>query len=429
MALDLDLCLTKYGFPQKPFRYYVYPTALSPATQAPAVDSFRRFPDLPREIALLIFQFCDAPTLFQLMHTSSAIRAQTSRLFWTHQDDVWYRCSGSWLRTTDKPGYIYDCPHFARQVTQLEIHLGLMGPGFEQLATSHLPLRRETTEEQTRRFWAQVQESYPSLRKVVLASHAPYPPLPPADGEYNETYSIMATVAQLAPPHLTAFIAIEKVRVGIQIRTHSLWRIQPAPGPGPAPSWVVVDDDWTPNRISIPHRQRLPGPLAEYLAMEDGLSFAMLEKGGRKWLAAQTYPLYSPGPQLDCPAPDCAGKFTQRAQWEDHIRNECRYLTRHNWWGAECCQHTPAEVKAVLDAREAGVKALEEKCRALWRKLKGEFGEEGTERRRKFVKCLAELAEREGFVPPGEELEDSAFWVEGFTGWFEEEHVYYTGCP
>ncbi|KAK2782307.1 hypothetical protein FQN52_000952 [Onygenales sp. PD_12] len=426
MALDLDLCLTRTGFPRKPFRSYVYPTTLTPALQAPALNSFRRFPDLPREIAFLIFQFCDPPTLFQLMHTSSSIRAETSQLFWTHQDDVWYRCSDSWLRIiTNEPGYIYDCPQFASQVTQLEIHLGFMGPSFEQLPTHHVPSRRETTEEQTRRFWDQVQQSYPSLRKVALTSHSPYPPLPPADGEYNETYSTMATVAQLAPPHLTVFIAIEKERVGIQLCTHRLFRIQPAP----APSWVVVDDNWTPNRIWIPHRQRTPGPLAEFLAMEEALSFATLHKAGCDWLAAQTHPLYSPGPQIDCPAPHCADKFTQRAQWEHHIRSDCRYVTRYDRWGAECCQHAPAEVKAVLDARKAGVKAWEEGSRALWRKLKGDFGEAGTEGRRKFVDCLAGLAEREGLVLPGQALEDSAFWVEGFTGWFDEGHAYYTGCP
>jgi hypothetical protein len=59
--------------------------------------SFARLLDLPLDVLLLVFGFCDASTRFQTMHTCTAFRYMTSRLFWA-DPTVWYVVYNHWWR-------------------------------------------------------------------------------------------------------------------------------------------------------------------------------------------------------------------------------------------------------------------------------------------------------------------------------------------
>src|ERR1700710_115158 len=110
MSWNLDLCLSVFDEPQTPFRYLVFPWTPTPSPLKP----FHRFADLPAEVYLRILQFCDASTLFQLMHTCSYIRPDASKAFWTQQDDIWYQCDRYWLQALchGRVGMVKHCAWF-----------------------------------------------------------------------------------------------------------------------------------------------------------------------------------------------------------------------------------------------------------------------------------------------------------------------------
>jgi hypothetical protein len=82
-SLNWDLEATHYSEPRVPFAIYVRPSDTD--SQEPS-GAFTGFQILPAELQIHILSLCDAHTLFQLMHVSSATRAEAKKLFWSLPD-------------------------------------------------------------------------------------------------------------------------------------------------------------------------------------------------------------------------------------------------------------------------------------------------------------------------------------------------------
>lgn len=148
---DLKLWMYRDLLPFTPFYYFVAPEPLP--FEGPKL--FHRFMDLPLEIHRMIFQPCDTPTLFHLMHTSSYTRRECSELFWEPEPNTWYLPDDTHLLFADGNFRIYHCLEFASHVTQVEInfeHVGLNWPTFNGQA-----------------FWDNLQSLFPSVWNVVLS--------------------------------------------------------------------------------------------------------------------------------------------------------------------------------------------------------------------------------------------------------------------
>lgn len=68
--------------------------------------SFLSFPCLPLEVQVHILTMCDSATLFSLMHVSTTMRKEASKLFWS-DPNVWYTIEGSWLLSGGLAGDTY----------------------------------------------------------------------------------------------------------------------------------------------------------------------------------------------------------------------------------------------------------------------------------------------------------------------------------
>ena len=83
--LGFSLQATSEGEWQMPVSRFVRPTG---PTKIPGVI-FARFLQLPTELQDRIIGFWDAPTLYQLMHTSRHTRLEAQKLFVANRD-AWY---------------------------------------------------------------------------------------------------------------------------------------------------------------------------------------------------------------------------------------------------------------------------------------------------------------------------------------------------
>jgi hypothetical protein len=122
-----------HGEPTIPFYVYItgvngktspYPSLFPSQSLNPKdadSQSLSSFINLPYDIRLEIYRHCDAPTVFHLMHTTSAIRKETELIFWGHSDP-WYYTNATWLISKNGvTGAEHHCPEFASKIQQIEI--------------------------------------------------------------------------------------------------------------------------------------------------------------------------------------------------------------------------------------------------------------------------------------------------------------------
>ncbi|KAJ5897302.1 hypothetical protein N7504_007590 [Penicillium tannophilum] len=284
------------------------------------------FMNLPLEIKRIVFNFCDPPTIFRLMQTSSFIRRECSDIFW--KNDIWYRPH----RACPFLKPIHHCPEFASRVKQVELEL----PHF-------LNFKRQP-DRTFQKFWNTLQERYPSAQAFVFiydylwTSH-----LPPSTVNSEEYFAIYELVAS-TPQGITTRVA----KRHSDWPGHILYQVQPT-------LWTIVEDPWVPMRVVLPAR-RVPHdlPLHNYLVHERSLYCCIRQQIGREWLIQQTYALHSPdenGEEFKCSQPSCDYTVARWWDFEAHHRIIHGYNKRDIYGMFPYHPDTAAEMKATIDEK------------------------------------------------------------------------------
>ncbi|KAJ0413252.1 hypothetical protein BJY00DRAFT_319969 [Aspergillus carlsbadensis] len=417
MLWDLDICVDYDGILLIPF------FTLTTSNQVAWADrrSFHQFRDLPPDIHLLIFQQCDSPTLFQLMHTSSYTRHECSRLFWAQIASMWCQCA--WGKVDNhqqgRPGLVGYDSAFCARITQVEVVLGRLEWRF---GDSLYGGENTTPEERVRQLWETVAALFPAARTVVLSGVVPHRRPPPRGGGSDNDYDAIARAASGCPPHITCLVSFAaQPRLGGR---QTLWSIDSGL------SWRRVDEVWCPPRLLIPRRSLAPGLLATYDVMRRKSSLYSLLCQGLDWLQAATYARYHKGPEIQCPAKNCDLVLVDQPQWEAHVLKE--YHWRSPSWRPEdrlpCHPDTPDHVKAAMALRECHLEDLRSSVRKTWAYLAGEYDSYSTKKGQQFLTTFLEEMREQGFLAPGETLQQSQY-CDGFMTNFEPTHVYYSGNP
>ena len=118
------------------------------------------FARLPVEMQLRVAKHCDAPTLWQLMRTSSSLRSEAQSLFWSHSD-LWFAVGGRgwWRAKIASRKHLLDYQSdFLRHVKQIHFD-----PEFRQ------DIFADSDHAET--FWRDVQESFPAVTRVVFEDY------------------------------------------------------------------------------------------------------------------------------------------------------------------------------------------------------------------------------------------------------------------
>ena len=395
---DLKLVMDYDSLPLTPFCYFVAPEPLE--FQGPKL--FHHFMDLPLEIHRAIFQYCDTPTLFHLMHTSSYIRYECFDLFWEPDRNTWYRheYAGELFDYDFFP--IYHCPTFASRITQVEI-----GFPFRQL--DRMARRGQA-------FWDKLQQLFPSMQNVVLSGNGPER-LPPA---FPSPISDLVT---LAPPNITAFVAFQYGGYEGALR-YRLWRVEAGT------CWSIIQDPWTPMRVLLPAKKVQLSLLNDFLLIKRVAVASARERRGRDWLVLETYGRYSDSSGIDCPDPGCNTKFPTLEKLKMHIWHDSHEGLRNSYGFSMMKYHrnTPIEVRAILDTKQRRLDEMYFILTVLQEELREQYHKHGEYGQRQFEEALTGQMKEHGYLAPEKSLDDLELWHD-LSGMFEYETDDYPEYP
>jgi hypothetical protein len=398
MSWNLNLCMEWGDRVIVPFHYFVKPeyrpTSLHSCLQFP-------FLRLPIDLQLIVYEFCNAPTLFQLMRTCSLTRRSTTKLFWENTfTDHWYHCPDEELFEYRPHSYTFlcHCPEFARRIQKVEIDLIRLELTF-----------RESTAIRAKDFWSKVKRIFPSVRSVVLTGCTPRRPCPPPSDETDEDYATIETLVECAPRRIVVCVAFKLFPHFDRNRSppHSLWQVTR----GFQPVWQILDPDWNPTRVTLPSRKWPVSPLGDFLTTRQRYQSLLLEMRGIQWLMIESYARYAEHGTIHCPWLDCPAIFKQRDQWKHHLFEsshgsfDIRAQSRGDFRQELLCnRHTPKHERQAIEARHRHLETRYSETAKLERRVGYGWGPPGSEQRRLFEEEFKAQVDKEAlYVPVPEE--------------------------
>jgi hypothetical protein len=160
--MNWDLHMTIDGEGRIPFHLYITYEDAPPCTSSQAA-LLSRFSQLSAELQLRVLDFCSAPTLYQMMHTSM-LRIEAAKRFWS-EPDTYYLVEAHWLFRGGHPGYTCYDLSFMAYVQNVEIEYDLHSD--DQMA----PIRDDGLEldyDKAREFWRTFRMRFPCAKRVVV---------------------------------------------------------------------------------------------------------------------------------------------------------------------------------------------------------------------------------------------------------------------
>ncbi|KAF2009783.1 hypothetical protein BU24DRAFT_468128 [Aaosphaeria arxii CBS 175.79] len=119
------------------------------------------------ELQLRVLDFCSAPTLYQMMHTSMLLRVEAAKRFWS-EPDAYYLVEAHWLFRGGHPGYTYYDLSFMAYVQNLEIEdndKSVVDSNFDGVGGIELYY------DKAREFWRTFRMRFPHAKRVVVNSN------------------------------------------------------------------------------------------------------------------------------------------------------------------------------------------------------------------------------------------------------------------
>lgn len=395
--------MTSDLMPFTPFYHFVAPESLP--FKGP--EQFQRFMELPPEIHRMIFEHCDMPTLFHLMHASSYTRRGCSGLLWKPGHNIWYRPEDAHLLFEGRHFQIHHCPEFASHIKQVEINI------------ENVKLNRVAFN--TQAFWDKVRSCFPSAQSVVLSGKDPKRSVPPDCGVYDREYSPISDLVDMAPSNITVLVAFIYGGSEGALRSR-LWRV--------GARWSIVEESWAPMRVLIPAKKIPPGLLDDILLMERAYKDGLSELRAREWLALDTYAQYSDSHEIDCAGPGCNAKFPTLKRMKEHIaygsgkrsQNPCgRYAI-------QCHRNTPVEVKAALDIKQRRSEEVFFIATVLRKNLRERYRHDGMFGVKGFRDTLVRQMREYGIVAANQSPVNSQSWYD-LLDLLEGDEDDYLKCP
>lgn len=435
MSWDMNLCMHHRDNILVPFHYFV-----QPKLQTIAPDRCPPFPfsRLPIDAQLIIYEFCDAPTLFQLMRTCSRTRKSATKLFWDNNlESHWYHCHDYHLFEYDPQGYtfLWHCPEFAHRIRSVEIDLIRIELGFRKADEGRHDQPPANTATKAKDFWMKVREIFPSAQRIVLTGCEPCETGPPLQGETDEDFAIIETVAQCAPAHievLIGFRSFPNLEPDKKPR-NTLWRAG-----NRTHSWRLLEADWEPTRVLLPGRRWTASPLGDFLRFNRMYNSVILDMRGIVWLMVESYARYAVQDIIRCPRLDCSATYTERGSWKRHLsdsghgRFDIRLQSESDPMSQLFCyKHTPELEKLAIEARQRRMDTLYLEAAKLQRRVGHGWGPPGSEQRRlfeeEFTKQLVEESLNVPEQPDPDAMSATEQEISNLHMWFNRSHIYH-GC-
>jgi hypothetical protein len=381
MDVENELWRARQDQVAAPFRFFVDPQAYGSST---GCFDLSHLLEGPPEILGMVFEQCDAATLFQLLRSCRLFRSMTSKLFWSNPD-VWYRVptGTGWFmsRQFHRPQSCFLDMEFASRVMQIEINVGnlRMVFGYSRDPNANGPYIPH--KDHVDIFWKAVPETFPSARNVILTTYWLRRTILPPDEQFNEEYAAVDYLLQKAPNGIHAVVSCFR-RFGGALPEYWTFDISKSPR-------LQLTRTWPIKRVSPPSRKLPDGTLRDYEFMCKSLGFLESEIKGLRLLREETVGRYPGDAGIECPG--CAAIFTGRDALDHHMWSDgcdCRTAIR-----SHIAENTPSYVKNALDAKEARISLLRADYETSWLKLRHAMGDPDSECRKHFSSTFEKLAE------------------------------------
>lgn len=337
--------------------------------------SFHQYAKLPAELQLRIMQHCDAPTLFQLMHTTCGVRIEATKLFFS-DPAIWYRLEADFLLQRPSAGELLYEPCFLASVKQLEIHSPLLNsrvwrPDLEGKMFQSSEECSEYVDKHIKAniqaFWCTIQQFCPQARRIMFTRDGRSFP------DKNVMIDCFQRMAQLCPQGLDVFFYTTEPpkEVICRRRKRILWRLKTSdedmamritPKPekhSKAPRLFVVP----PQK---PHR----GRVGEFIkARTDWDKYCRQRFAAKFYQAAAVEQHYFQGRHhpFGCSVADCDAWFDQPEQYTTHL-----LATRHGMG-----ETPPGQAEALVTANTKLGLMLEKKLKESQDRFWDWWGEAG----------------------------------------------------
>ncbi|KAH6644196.1 hypothetical protein C7974DRAFT_383097 [Boeremia exigua] len=376
--LDMNVRSTNEGELHIPFSHFVRPTI---AKQSSRRD-FPQFLQLPTELQFRILSFCDNQTLFSLMHTSSHVRSEANRRFFSCTD-TWYCIDATWIHKGCFPG---DAPYdmqFLQMVEQLEVQFSSLeedywlwnhhvtGDTFGDFQYGFEDEKRvaERVEQCFYDFWQRLHACFPRIVRVMIQCNNFLRPLG------SLTPEAFKGLARMCGRNTEVSLSLLKTSGRRDRRAErSIWH------QSPDTTTSDVTDKWKegPNelepRILLPVK-RFRGPLGayeyskhkrlQYFRFQNTIVVMLIAAIEREHFCGHHSP-------FQCTAPRCSVIFNHPGEFTTHVINHSEH--REHITAPEGSRSFFADANAKLGA-------LKREYDEAYESFQRQWGHHGSERR------------------------------------------------
>ena len=367
--LDWDKTVNHTGEPRVTFARSIRHQPTPPHVSA---ASFSQWQDLPLELQNHTLSLCDRPTLYALMQSSSALRSEAKKLFWS-DPNVWYFIPGKWLLDGGYAGETDDTLGFLTRVERVEIHFDYMSSmfwnqdGIRQVdSEADAPF---STEGRVRTLWQNLQSRCPRVKHVVVTEAKQCAANEPLLNE-------MATILRMPPPGVSVSVSMLRMSRNAAYLERSRWqrmneRIE------------IVEQTAVWQSIEPPPKE-FRGPVGAYQQayhifgrlcdQQFATRFILLEARERHHFDGRTEP-------FTCIKAGCDIRFEKPGEWTVHA-----VATNHD---TENRTQVPLdEHRDVFNKRQAELKQMRERdIDVPLLRISKEWGEPGSEGRANLEKA------------------------------------------
>ena len=322
--LDLSIPCTYQGELLVPFSRYVYP--LNPTTSE---MSFTQYIQLPVELQLRIFHFCDQPSLFQLMHTSRDARSEAKKLFFSHPD-TWYSVEKKWLLAGGYASHTIIDLDFLACAEQIYVDFGWMHERtwMTEEGSNHWGGTEEDAvatawggmNETMQRFWRTVRRCLPRAKHIILGDDQDRSDY----HDYQLPPNVYRKVGQMCPSDIRVSVDLVQGDGSIRNRMERvLWQLTSTQKDASAEAsqeWKLCPTRNEP--IVTPPRRAFHGPVGKFLEQHTlWCDIRPLKRAIRIHHIIATEKIHFDGlhEPFACPASDCDAYFDQAEEYTTHV--------------------------------------------------------------------------------------------------------------
>ncbi|OAG10814.1 uncharacterized protein CC84DRAFT_1203152 [Paraphaeosphaeria sporulosa] len=385
---------------------------------------------LPPELQLRVIDFCsdDRMTLLQLMQTSSFLRAEASKIFFS-DPHTYYSVDASWLLTGGQPGHIDYSMSFLRLVQNIEIDYGVDADSIisPRAGDWWFPQVRDAAAE---RLWKVMKEKFPNVKRVVLyqtsARHSMYH-RPAQHSRHQENISPwLRRLLESCPPGIDAAVFIA-VAHGSPVFRRGRIRANNSPMHIERALYRISNKGEmkkvAPRRpyrtVLIPMRV-FSGPVGHFEKVKyldgriecqrRGLGLTMIEAIDQYDFAHNDF--FGPS---SCPMRYCNERFTQSGQWAlhaalEHVNDLIPGRQFEGW---------PPELRQKLASRNVELLQMKQRNDFSLKRIQQEWDEATEDERMKIKKAWMEQLGTDPNWDTGVPAAESPLWRR-FESWMRE---------